>query len=128
MATPMLHRAVLSLFGLCIAAAPAPGQTQLTVSSPDARTQVRAEIRDGHLTYGVTRDRRTLILPSILGFEFRGTPPLRDSLRVTGTSARSYDSTWTQPWGEVARVREQYNELRVSVVESSTRARKFDVV
>src|SRR5262245_61201643 len=118
MPTPMLHRAALSLLGLCIATASA--QTQLTVASPDARTQVRVEIRDGHLTYSMTRDRRALILPSILGFEFRGAPPLRDSLRVTGTSARSYDSTWTQPWGEVARVREQYNELRVSVAESST--------
>ena len=130
MPIPNSHRIALSLVGLCIAAASSHAQTPLTVASPDARTQVRVEIREGHLAYSVTRDRRALILPSLLGFEFRGAPPLRDSLRVTGSSARSYDSTWTQPWGEVARVREQYNELRVSVSETSTPGggRRFDVV
>jgi len=128
MPTPTSHRNALALIALCVARASTQAQTQLTVASPDARTQVRVEIRDGHLTYSVTRDRRALVLPSLLGFEFRGAPPLRDSLRVTGTSSRSYDTTWTQPWGEVARVREQYNEVRVSVAESSTPGRKFDVV
>ncbi|HSQ28872.1 MAG TPA: glycoside hydrolase family 97 protein [Gemmatimonadaceae bacterium] len=107
---------------------PSHGQAQLTVASPDARTEVRVEVGDGHLVYRITRDRRSLIQPSLLGFAFRGAPPLRDSLRITGSSRRSYDSTWTQPWGEVARVRDHHNELRVSVLEAKAPGRKFDVV
>jgi alpha-glucosidase len=103
-------------------------QAAHTLASPDSRTEVRVEIREGHLVYSVTRDRRALLLPSLLGFEFRGAPALRDSLRVTGTSRATYDSTWTQPWGEVARVRDHHNELRVSVAEISSAGRKFDVV
>src|SRR5690348_16701566 len=110
------HRSVVFLAAtLSIGAQPITAQAPLTVASPDSRTEVRFEIRDGHAMYSVTRDRRPLILPSLLGFEFRGAPPLRDSLRVTGSSRRSYDSTWTQPWGEVSRVRDHHNELRISL-------------
>jgi alpha-glucosidase len=113
---------------LSVIAPAAAAQAPLTVSSPDSRTEVRVEIRDGHAMYSIMRDRRALILPSLLGFEFRGAPALRDSLRVTGSSRQSYDSTWTQPWGEVARVRDHHNELRVSMAETSAPGRKFDVV
>jgi alpha-glucosidase len=37
------------------------------------------------------------------------------------------DETWTQPWGEVARVRDHHNELRVSVAETAAPARQFAV-
>jgi alpha-glucosidase len=110
------------------ATAAAQTPTQLKVASPDARTEVLVGTVGGRLVYSVQRDGRALVLPSVLGFEFRGAPMLRDSLRVTGSSANSYDSTWTQPWGEVARVRDHHNELRVSVVETSASARKLDVV
>jgi alpha-glucosidase len=60
--------------------------------------------------------------------EFRGSRPVRDSLRITGQSRSTFDQTWTQPWGEVARVRDHHNELRISVVETTAPSRKFDVV
>jgi alpha-glucosidase len=119
---------VLVAMTLWAAAAAAQTQAQLKVTSPDARTEVLVGTIDGRLEYSVRRDGRALVLPSVLGFEFRGAPMLRDSLRVTGSSANSYDSTWTQPWGEVARVRDHHNELRLSVVETSAPARKLDVV
>ena len=106
----------------------AEAQAPLTVSSPDGRTEVRVEIRDGRLQYGIARDHRALILPSLLGFEFHGAPPLRDGLRATGSKRAAYDSTWTQPWGEVAQVRDRHNELRVSVAETQPPNRTFDVV
>ncbi len=65
---------------LCFAAA-TPAATsllhaQVRVASPDGRNQVTVEIRDGRLTYSLARDGRPLILPSLLGFEFRGAPPV----------------------------------------------------
>ena len=88
-----------------------PLAAQVRVASPDGRNEVTVEIREGRLTYGMTRDRRPLVLPSGLGFEFRGAPALRDGLRITDTTRQSHDEWWTQPWGEVARVRDHYNEL-----------------
>ncbi len=105
-------------------------QAPLHVSSPDGRNVVTVAIRDGRLTYALDRDGRALLLPSVLGFAFRGAPPLRDSLQVTDTARQTVDDTWTQPWGEVARVRDHHNELRVSVAETSAlpAGRRFAVV
>ena len=76
------HRAPAFLTAaLSVIAQVGAAQAPLTVSSPDARTEVRVEVRDGHVMYSVMRDRRALIMPSQLGFEFRGAPALRDSLR-----------------------------------------------
>ena len=117
---------------LCVAVALAPAvacaQEPLRVASPDGRTSVTVEIRDGGLFYGVDRDGTKVLLPSRLGFEFRGGPPLRDGLRITGSERASHDETWEQPWGEVRRVRDHHNELRVSVAETDAPARRFQVV
>jgi alpha-glucosidase len=76
----------------------------------------------------VDRDGRKLLLPSRLGFAFRGAPSLRDGLAITGSARASTDVTWEQPWGEVARVRDHHNELTVSVAETTEPGRRFDVV
>jgi alpha-glucosidase len=98
---------------------------QAHVTSPDGRNQVTVEIREGRLYYSLSRDGRALLLPSLLGFEFRGAPTLRDGLRITDTTRQSHDEWWTQPWGEVARVHEHYNELAVAVAESAAPSRSF---
>ena len=113
----------LRILTLYLAAAPLAAQVR--VASPNGRNQVAVEIRDGRLYYSLTRDGRALILPSLLGFEFRGAPRLRDSLRITDTTRDSHDEWWTQPWGEVARVRDHHNELAVSVAETSIPNRRF---
>ncbi|HKO14624.1 MAG TPA: glycoside hydrolase family 97 protein [Gemmatimonadaceae bacterium] len=110
------------------AATPARAQVQLRVASPDARNEVTLSLRGDTLRYSVQRDGRSVILPSRLGFVFRGAPPLGDSLRVIDSTRNSVDDTWTQPWGEVARVRDHHNELRVTLGEISAPGRKFIVV
>ena len=110
---------------MALAALANPLQSQVRVASPDRRNEVSVEIHDGRLHYSLTRDSRLLILPSLLGFEFRGVPPLRDALRITDTTRRSHDEWWTQPWGEVARVHDHHNELAVTVEETAARHRRF---
>src|SRR2546426_1097740 len=103
-------------------------QDRVRVTSPDGRNRVTVEVRDGALAYSVDRDDRAVLLPSRLGFAFQGAPPLRDGLRMVDTSRNTVDETWTQPWGEVARVRDHHNELRVSVAEAASPGRRFVVV
>ena len=106
---------------------PAAAQNQLRVQSPDGRTVVTVEVREGGLYYSIQRDDRPLFLPSRLGFEFQGAPPLRDGLRITGSTTSTVDTVWTQPWGEVARVRDRHNERRISVTEGTSGGRQFVV-
>jgi alpha-glucosidase len=108
---------------LAVAVSPLPAQVR--VASPDGRHEVAVEIRDGRLQYSMTRDGRPLILTSLLGFELKGARPLRDGLRITDTTRRSHDEWWTQPWGEVARVRDHHHELAVGVEETVSRRRRF---
>jgi alpha-glucosidase len=103
----------------------APVQSQVRLISPDGRNQVTVEVREGRLTYSLARDGRALILPSLLGFEFRGAPPLRDELRITDSTRQSHDEWWTQPWGEVARVRDHHHEVAVAVEETASPHRRF---
>jgi alpha-glucosidase len=109
-------------------AAAAIAQDTLSVSSPDGRNKVGVAVHDGKLYYILSRDGRPLLEPSMLGFEFRGGPTLRDGLRITGSARATFDQTWTQPWGEVSHVRDHHNELKVSVAETAAPGRKFDFV
>src|SRR5256712_3100193 len=104
---------------------PCSALAQVRVASPDGRNAVVVETHEGRLYYTVQRDGRPLLTPSLLGFEFRGAPPLRDSLRIVDSSRGTFDETWTQPWGEVTRIRDHHNELKVAVEETRAPNRKF---
>ena len=116
----------LWLLAFCVAAVPRT-EAQTRVASPDGRNQVTLEILRGGLYYRVDRDGSPLLLASRLGFEFRGAPALREGLRISGSTSRAHDETWTQPWGEVSRVRDHHNEIAVAVEESAAPARRFTV-
>jgi alpha-glucosidase len=118
----------IALVVLLCCAMPAAAQEELRVASPDGRTEVTVAVREGLLQYSVRRDGRALLLPSRLGFAFRGADSLHRDLRVTGSARSTRDETWTQPWGEVARVRDHHNELRVDVTEARPPGRRFAVV
>ena len=120
----MLRYSSLLVLGLTVAA-PLPLWGQVSVASPDGRNQVTVQIREGKLYYSVQRDGRPLLMPSLLGFEFRGAPALKEGLRIADTTRATFDETWTQPWGEVRRVRDHHNELKVSVVETAAPNRQF---
>src|SRR6266567_3671799 len=112
-----------ALFALLIPCSTAT--SQLRVASPDRRNVVMVDTHEGRLYYSVQRDGRPLLTPSLLGFEFRGAPSLRDSLRIVDSSRSTFDETWTQPWGEVSRIRDHHNELKVGVEEARAPNRKF---
>ena len=125
------HRPTFALFVfavLSLTAAPATAQAPLRVASPDNRNAVTVDVRDGTLFYSVSRDGKPLVTPSRLGFTFRNATALRDSLRVTGESHSTFDETWAQPWGELAKVRDHHNEMRVEVAEGRAPSRRFSVV
>ena len=112
--------ALLALLIPCVVAT-----SQVRVGSPDGRNVVMVDTREGRLYYTVQRDGRPLLTPSLLGFDFRGAPPLRDSLRIVDSSRSTFDETWTQPWGEVSRIRDHHNELKLAVEEIRAPNRKF---
>ncbi len=108
--------------------APVTAQDELQVASPDGRNEVTVAVDGGRVGYSVQRDGRPVILPSRLGFELRGAPPLGAGMRIADSSRSAVDETWIQPWGEVREVRDHHNELRVSLVEGRPAGRELIVV
>ncbi len=116
-------------FLLCLASGVCAAAPTATVSSPDGRLRVDISTdNDGRPGYAVSRDGKTIIAPSRLGFLFTDAPKLERNLSITGQQSRSFDETWEQPWGERRFVRNHYNELRVTLTETAKPGRSFDVV
>jgi alpha-glucosidase len=121
-------RCIVAVAALIFTGTQAGAQAPAQIASPDGRTVVSVSVRESRLVYEVKRDGREFMFPSQLGFLFRNAPPLRDSLRVVNTTRASRDTTWRQPWGEVAQVRDQHNELRLQIEETTALRRRFDVI
>ena len=103
-------------------------QAPFRVASPDGKNEVTIGTHDGMAYYAVDRAGKHVILPSRLGFTFRGARALGDSVQILASSRSTRDTTWGLPWGEVSRVREHYNELRVQFAESVAPHRHFAIV
>lgn len=92
-----------------------------TVTSPDGRTEVAVTLDGrGMLRYQVLRDGAVLVLPSRLGVVIGGGDTLGVGVQIAAATAE-HDETWTQPWGEVAHIRDHHNELRLTLRQSAGR-------
>ncbi len=99
------------------------------VASPDGRIVVEVgSDPDGKPTYSARRDGTLLIAPSRLGFLLVDAPKIDRAIAITEPRTRSVDETWEQPWGERRKIRNHYNELRVTLKESAKTARQLDLL
>ena len=102
------------------------------VSSPDGRIKWSFQLNErGEMTYQVSVNGQSFILPSALGFEEKSGLNLKDGFQVLNTEFESLDETWTQPWGENKVIRSHYNEMAVNLkneadVKLTVRVRVFD--
>lgn len=98
------------------------------VLSPDGRIAVSLDVDgEGVPFYTVARDGKPLLARSQLGFNFTDALPLRRGLTVETEARASHDSQWEQPWGERRFIRDRYNELSVTFVQSLPAPRRYTV-
>ncbi|HOX83933.1 MAG TPA: glycoside hydrolase family 97 protein [Chryseolinea sp.] len=88
---------------------------------------------NGMPTYQLSYKGKLVIKPSTLGFELKDdAKSLFNDFTVTNTATSSHDSNWEPVWGEVKTIRDQYNELAVTLTQKVTnrqlliRFRMFD--
>ncbi|MEO5630182.1 MAG: glycoside hydrolase family 97 protein [Thermomonas sp.] len=123
-----MKKAILSILLVLLPAFAHAGQVA-QVASPDGRNVAQLEINgEGRLAYRVWRDGKPVIDDSRLGIQLRDGRELLRNLRLDAQAARSSDETWEQPWGERRFIRNHYNELRTTFVETDRDHRRFDVV
>ncbi len=101
-----------------------------TVKSPDGNVSVHFSLTgNGVPTYEMTYKGKTVVKPSHLGLELAkikqaskgmNETDLMEGFTGTGSKTSTFDETWKPVWGEVAEVRNHYNELEVDLSQPSS--------
>ncbi|MFH1419491.1 MAG: glycoside hydrolase family 97 protein [Planctomycetota bacterium] len=100
----------------------------IEVESPNRVLKVIFRLQGGAPIYEVARFGRTVIAPSKLGFELAGGPSLARGFIVDLVTRSSVDETWTQVWGEQARIRDHHNELRIALKAADEEPRRLNII
>ncbi len=77
--------------------------------------------KDGSPTYQLKYKNKAVIKPSKLGLELKDdAKSLLNDFTVVNTTSSTFNETWKPVWGEVASVRNNYNELAVTLNQKGT--------
>lgn len=109
------------LTGLIITLASVITLNAQTLLSPDGNLKMRFSINEsGRPVYSLDFKDKAVILPSGLGFELKDGNDLMNDFEIAGVSEDSVDEYWTPVWGEESSIRNNYNELAVSLRQKTT--------
>jgi len=90
------------------------------LSSPNGKMKLTFELQNGVPVYQLSLNGHSIIKPSQLGLELKDTESLLKAFTVENTETSTFDETWKPVWGESSSIRNNYNELAVSLKQTST--------
>lgn len=103
------------------------GATGHALYSPSGDLKLDVEIGpSGEPVYSLNYKDRAVILPSRLGIEGKQAS-MKDNFVIESVSRDSVDGTWSPVWGQYESVRNNYNELAVSMVAGDSISRRMTV-
>tara|TARA_R110002096_G_scaffold26642_7_gene82062 strand:- start:29971 stop:32106 length:2136 start_codon:yes stop_codon:yes gene_type:complete len=115
--------AIVLLFTACNKA-----ETSFTIQSPDENISVEFALSNsGEPMYLVKHKNKMVIDTSLMSFDFKDLPALKDSFKVLRSATGTFDENWDMPWGEQLTVRNNYNELIVNLEEQSGSKRQLNI-
>lgn len=110
-------------------------QNKTMISSPDKNIELGFWLDDqGTPQYDVTYKLKPVIFPSAMGFEIKQTmnevklPSLQNDLALLSTLKTSSDTKWKPVWGAVKEIRDNYNQLLVTVSQKSEKAIRYNII
>lgn len=106
-------------------------KTQQTYSlkSPGKNNELVFELtRSGQPQYRFSSNGKSVIEPSLMGFEFKDIKKMTEGFKVVSTEQNAVDQIWEQPWGEFKKVRDHHNQLVVHLKESDGEGRLVDLI
>ncbi|MDW8852148.1 glycoside hydrolase family 97 protein [Flavobacterium sp. MMLR14_040] len=120
---------LIALASILIYACSAGTKKTYTISSPGKTTQLVFELTvSGQPQYSFSSNGKSVIEPSLMGFEFQGIQKMTEGFEVVSTEEKTSDETWEQPWGEFKKVRDHHTELIVHLKESKGEERLVDII
>ena len=96
------------------------------ITSPNGSLQIHFFLKKGVPYYSLQRNKAAIVNDSKLGFKLKDLPVL-ENFKIASTKFSSQDETWTQPWGEVKNIRNNYNACLISLEEKSGEKRKLQI-
>lgn len=108
------------ILGLLLWLTPQVFAQQLT--SPDGNLQLEVQLNEGVPAYELSYKGKAVIASSNLGLETEEAS-LTSGFTQTDVKTSSFDETWTPVWGEYSHIRNQYNEMAVTLVQKENKNR-----
>lgn len=95
------------------------------IVSPDGRNKCVVSIKNGKISYSVSRDDKNIVDQSSLGFLLCGEEPLGDGLKLVRATTAKLDEPIEMLWGEDHFIPNQYHEQAFYFSEKSSSRRIF---
>lgn len=90
------------------------------LKSPNGNLVVHFDLKDGIPYYKVEYKNMAVINESSLGLELKDAPALLDGFELVEAQRGTFDETWEPVWGEWKSIRNHYNEMAITLKQSST--------
>ncbi|HLA56198.1 MAG TPA: glycoside hydrolase family 97 protein [Flavobacterium sp.] len=104
-------------------------QKDYKLASPGNNNMLVFELtKSGQPQYRFFSNGKSVIEPSLLGFEFDGIKKMTDGFKVANIEKHTVDTVWEQPWGEFRKVRDHHSEMIVHLKESGGEERLVDII
>lgn len=104
-------------------------QKAYKVKSPAKNNELVFDLtKTGQPQYSFSSNGKSVIEPSLLGFEFEGLKKMAEGFKVVKTEQNSVATSWEQPWGEIKKIKDNHNELIVHLKEEKGEQRLVDII
>lgn len=90
------------------------------LKSPDGNMVLRFEVRNGAPVYRLDYKGKPVIKDSRLGLELKDVDDLLTGFVLSDVQRSTFDETWEPVWGEWKTIRNHYNEMAVTLSQTST--------
>lgn len=122
-----MKKIVVLLSGvLALAACGSHSTSEPVATSPDGRIKVSVQTEGGQLSYSISQDSESLIVPSKLGFELMGGNILGDNTEILSVMHSSHRETWETVWGESRLIEDNHNSMIVHTAHLDIEFRVFN--
>lgn len=122
-----MKKIVVLLSGvLALAACGSHSTSEPVATSPDGRIKVSVQMEGGQLSYSISQDSESLIVPSKLGFELMGGNILGDNTEILSVTHSSHKETWETVWGESRLIEDNHNSMIVHTAHLDVEFRVFN--
>ena len=98
------------------------------ITSPDKNLTLKFSlIQNGVPTYELNYKNKPVVKSSKLGIETKDVPSFLDGFTVVKTENATFDESWNPVWGEQKTIRNNYNELLVTLAQKSVKDRQIKI-